>query len=661
MRIIGFLRRSNYGTLQLVTRKCHTDFGGAHMFRNYLITALRNLVRNRLYAAINIIGLAVGFAAAIIVALFIRDELTYERWIPGSERTFLFPHEVHFASNMPTAFLDNGDRELGREMSRLPDVEGAARLYNFPMYQAPLAGLRRGEVEGEERLFWADPNFLAVVPLPIVAGDPQSALNQPDGVVITRRMARKYFGRDDVLGQAIEMDRQHAMTVTAVIEDLPSNTHLNFDVLASALAPFSDLAMLDARPADRQGQGAFTYVRLKPSVNVKRLEDAVPTVFERISLAARLAFFKQNGVDQRYVLRPIAEVHHARGTVPYMQKPRGNPQTAPSLAIVALCLILLGCINFSSLTTARGAQRAVEVGVRKVLGAFRLDLALQFIGESLLTAAFAMGAAGVAVALLVPRLNALLARDSISFDPLRDGALGVVLIGATCVVGVVAGIYPALVLPAFKIVSVLKSGVPRGTSAGRLRQAVVGFQFAVLISLILNSTIVYRQTRFAFDDGKRLDAQQVLLVRKDCSTAFPDEVAKLPGAAAVACSSNQALNYEWQVQGTKHLNGTSVSIDVAGVGSEFFELYGLAPVVGRFFARDNPMDASDATTSLVLNETAVRMLGYASNEAAVGQLVEWPGVPVTETGAYRRRSYRVVGVTPDFFLDAVHEQIRPAA
>lgn len=631
------------------------------MLRNYFITALRNLMRNRLYGAINVIGLTVGFAAAIVVALFIRDELTFERWIPGAERTFLFASEVHFKGNMPTAYFDNGDRELARGMSGLPEVEGAARLYNFPMYQAPLAGLRRGDVEAEERLYWADPNFLSVLPLPLVVGNPQSALNQPDGIVITRRLARKYFGRDNVLGETIEMDRQHTMTVTAVIEDLPSNTHLNFDVLASGRAPFSDLVAFDARPADRQGQGAFTYVRLKPGVDMKRVQEAIPAVFERIGLEARLAFRKANGVDQVYTLRPIAEVHHARGTTPYMQKPRGNPQTAPSLAVVALCLVLLAVVNFASLTTARGAQRAVEVGVRKVSGAFRVDLAIQFIGESLLTAALAMVAAVVAVTPFVPRLNALLSRDSISFDPLGDGVLGGAIIGATCLVGIIAGIYPALILPAFKIVSVLKSGRSGGGASGRLRQVIVVFQFAVLVSLILASAIVYRQTRFAFQEGMRLNAQQVLLVRSDCSTPFPNEVAKLTGVAAVACSSNQALNYEWQVQGTKRLDGATVSVDQASVGPGFFELYGLAPVAGRFFASDNPMDAGDAPTSLILNETAVRALGYSSNQAAIGQLVEWPGTPATETGPYRRGPYQIVGVTPDFFLDAVHEKIRPVA
>ncbi len=631
------------------------------MFRNYLAAALRNMLRNRLYAAINTTGLAVGFAAALLVALFIRDELTFERWIPGSERTFLLAYEVHFNNGFPTVFGDNGGNgDIVPALSGLPEVEGAARLYNAPMFRTPLAGLRRGDVEAEERLYWADPNFLSVVPLPVIAGDPQSALSRPDAVVITRRMARKYFGRDDARGETIEMDRTHPMTVTAVIEDLPSNTHLNFDVLASARAPFSDLATLDATPIGQQGHGAFTYVRLKPGADVQSAQDALPAVFARTGLAERLAFQMKNGVDQRYILRPIADVYHSQGTPPYTQKLRGNLQTSRSLAIVALCLMLLACINFASLTTARGAQRAVEVGVRKVSGAFRFDLALQFIGESLLTTAIAMATAVVGVALLLPRLNALLSRNSISLD-LGDATIAGTLLGVTVFVGVLAGLYPALVLPAFRIVSVLKSNPVRGTGRGRTRQIVVAFQFAVLIALILTSAIVYRQTQFAFNEGMRLDTQQVLLVRTTCATAFPEEVAKLPGVAATACSSNEALNYEWSAQATKRLDGTEADFDLAAVGPGFFELYGFTPVAGRFFARDNPMDNGEAPTSLVLNEAAVRDLGYATNEAVLGQLIEWPYVSAKRTGAYRRGPYEVVGVVPDFYLDAVHKEMRPTA
>ncbi len=624
------------------------------MLRNYLAAALRNMVRNRLYAAINILGLAAGFTAALVIALFVRDEWAYERWIPGADRTFTVTSEIRFDNGNPTVFSDMSPNRLAEAMgAAVPGIESTARLYNAPRAREPLAGIRRGDVEADERLYWADPSILSTLPFPMVAGD-ATALDRPDGIVITRRIARKYFGRDDARGETLEMDRQQILTVTAVIEDLPSNTHLSFDLLASAQAPFSDFAALVKRPGD-----VFTYFRLKPGVDAKVLENAMFAAFAQIGTADRLRLQEEHGVTQTYAVTPIADLHLSQGTATWIQSSRGNPQTPRSLAIVALCLTLLACINFASLTTARAAQRAVEVGVRKTSGALRSDLALQFLGESLLTTIIAAFVASIATALLAPYLNAFLARDSIAFDILTDGALAAAIVGATLLVGTLAGLYPSLVLPAFKVVSVLKSRAPGGAGSSRLRQGVVAFQFAVLIALILTSAIVYRQTRFAFDEGMRLDTAQVLLARTNCTTAFKDEVAKLPGVAGAACSSNMALNYEWGQYDTKRADGTVVPVDSAMVGPGFFELYGVQPTAGRFFQSENPMDTAERPRSIVLNETAVRTLGYASNEAALGQLVEW--TPPYGNNGFQQGSYEIVGVTPDVWLDAVHETVRPVA
>ncbi|MGE3332789.1 MAG: ABC transporter permease [Rhodospirillaceae bacterium] len=621
------------------------------MIRNYIAAALRNMARNRLYAAIKILGLAGGFAAVLLIGLFIRDELTYERWIPGSDRVFTITFDVKFNTNgNPPINGDTSPSTLADAMvAAVPELEGAARLFNEPASRDPLEGIRRGNVEAEERMYWADPATLSVLPMRMVAGD-STALERPDGAVITRRTARKYFGRDDVLGETLELNRQHTLTVTAVIEDLPSNTHLNFDILASSRAPFAD---------NVQRRDTFTYLRLKPGVDPALLRAAMPAVLAQIGTADRLRMQEEHGVSQRYAVTRITDLHLSPGSSTWIQKPRSNPQTLRSLAVVALCLILLASINFASLTTARGTQRAVEIGVRKISGASRADLARQFIGESWLTAALAMIFAVAAVTLLTPHLSAFLARDSISFSVLSDGALAAAIFATTAVVGLVAGLYPALIMPAFKVTSSLKGSGAGGVGSGRLRQFVVAFQFAVLVSLILISGIVYRQTKFAFDEGMRLNTEQVLLARTNCTTAFKDEVAKLPGVAAAACSSNMALNYEWGQFITKRSDGTNVDIDDAVVGIGFFELYGVKPLAGRFFRNDNAMDTSSAPRSLVLNEAAVRALGYASNEDALGQSVEWTSTP--RANRFQKGPYEIVGVAPDIWLDAVHEKIRPVA
>src|SRR5262245_36436735 len=209
------------------------------MFHNYLTAALRNLARNKLYAGINIVGLAVGLAAAILIALYVRQEFSYERWIPGHERIFRVS-EIYHLSGAPPRAVD----------LTLPGIAGLMRV-DFPSIQAiarlimESLSVRQGETEANERIAWADPDFFAVMPLPVIAGELTNALSEPDGIVLTRSLARKYFGRDDPVGEVLEVGRQHPMRVMAVIEDLPPNTHLAVDVIGSGRAAFSRMALID--------------------------------------------------------------------------------------------------------------------------------------------------------------------------------------------------------------------------------------------------------------------------------------------------------------------------------------------------------------------------------------------------------------------------------
>ena len=628
------------------------------MFRNYIAAALRNLVRNRLYAAINIIGLAVGFAAALLIALFIRDELSFEHWMPGSERTFIVRQE--YEGPMGSLAFDDGPNRMAEWLrTDFSSIEGAARLSKTLIAQPPIAGIRHGDVEGNERLYWADPNIFSVLPLPAVAGDLTSALERPDGIVLTRRMARKYFGRDNPIGETIELDRQHFMTITAVLADLPSNTHLNFDFLASGKAAFSDLTRLDGLPP-LNGYQAFTYFRLKPGADIAQVRNAMPAFLDRHGVTARDAPITNAGGRMTYPLTPIAEIHLSKGMLNFLMKPRGNPATVYALGVVAFLLVLVAGINFVSLMTARAVRRAVEVGIRKVSGAMRRQLALQFIGESMIYVAIGLALAATLVAVLVPGFNAYLQRDSITFDLGRDLALTAGLLGAALLIGVVAGIYPAVVLPSFNPAAVLKGGAVKNVGSATVRRGLVVLQFALLIGLLFASLIVYRQTSFAFNEGMRMESSQILLVRANCATAFKEQVRQLPGVRAAACSSAMALNYERQVAGIPRPDGTLLAMDLAEVDFGFFELYGVRPIAGRLFDRNQGMDAGESPTSVIINETAVRKLGFKSNQAAIDQTIELSAGAAQNTPMHPG-AYQVVGVIPDVSVDAIHEQINPAA
>jgi len=624
------------------------------MFRNYLITALRNLVRNRLYAAINIVGLAVAFAAALLLALFLRDEASYEKWMPGHERTYAVRYTVSFAvAAVPSQIWDRtADSFAGWLKSEVPGVENAVRLacVNFA---CDLVGIRHGDVEADEQLYWADPDFFSVIPLPAIAGDVTSALLEPDGIVITRKMARKYFGHDNPLGETLEIDRQHSMRVTAVLEDLPSNTHLQADFIASARAPFSALAKFDANPSMMDDYSlSQTYFRLAPGVDIEEVKSTISAVFDRHGYSAWVAEMKSRGQFFAYSIQPISSIHMSPGNR-FIMKPRGSATTNYAFAAIGSLLIVIAGINFVNLMTARAMRRAVEIGVRKVSGAMHLQLAIQFIGEALIYVAIALVFASMMVLALTPEFNAFFQRTSIAFDFWRDPVLAAYTIGGAALIGLLAGLYPAIVLPLFRPAAVLRGGMTQTFGSGRLRQCLVILQFAVLIGLSLMTMAIFRQTSFAFNEGMRLPTDQVLLVKAGCQPAFKDEVSRLPGVRGAACSGANALGYDVGYGDGTAPNGKTVALARHSVGIGFLELYGFQPLAGRFFDNAHASDMAKVPVSYVLNETAVRQFGFKSAEEAIGQEIKWPTTPgYTGPG-------QIIGVVADFAVDAVHKAIYP--
>jgi putative ABC transport system permease protein len=617
------------------------------VFRNYLIAALRNLARNRLYASVNIIGLAVGLAGALCVFLFVRDELSFDRFLPGYRHIYLLSERMEFAGQAPVITPTTQSELAGWMKDDFPAVQAIARL--MPSERS----LRRGQVEANERIYWADSNFLTVLPLKVIAGDPRLALTQPDSIVLTRRRARKYFGEDAPLGKVIEINRQHAMQVTAILEDLPSTTHLDTEIIASGRAPFSELAKFDAEGGSKGSDAVYTYLRLAAGSDVQGLQNALPSFLERHKPA-----FAPPNVGLSLSLVPIHAVHLTHVTQKAM-KPGGNPATIRAVGAVGVLIILVAIINFVNLSTARASRRAIEVGIRKAAGATREHLIVQFIGESVLAATVSMLGAVAMVELLLPQLNAFLGRE-IAFEYISDPLLLTGIVALTLLVGILAGVYPALVLAAFSPVAVLKGSILAVGGSGRVRQILVVLQFAVLMALILATSVIYRQAVFAMNDGMRLEKDAVLLISTSCQGAFQDEVAKLPGVRATACSGANALDFESGTHSFLFPDGTSKWITASAVDFGFFELYGLQARAGRLFQRNHAGDvlppdflegnASGHTARVVLNETAVRVIGFPSPQAAIGQTMRWWGKMPTE----------IIGVVQDYSVDAVHAEIRPA-
>jgi putative ABC transport system permease protein len=606
------------------------------MFGNYLVTALRNLERNRLYASITIFGLAAAFAVAILIGQFVRHELTYDHWIPGYKRIYKVTNTL--------APLAPGARPLNSDANPSPlaaelrsSATGSLDVARLMQTSPPLRHTDADPARDERTIAWADPNIFKVLPLPALAGNLDTALQQPDTAVITRAMARKYFGKDLPIGETLQVQASasgpqfpgfgpptapgaipwHRLRITAVLKDLPSNTNLTTQIFLSGRSAYSNMASQDAGPSNWGQITTRTFVRLAPAGSEADLQRALEAAARRANSAPGLRF--------TFHALPLGEAHL---TPLDSAQPgsAGSRSVAYSLAGVGALIVLVAAINFITLLTARAARRGVEVGVRKAVGAERGDLMVQFIGETLIQVAFATVIGGALAEALFKPVGAVIQRD-LALDFIHDPVLlGGVLVTAT-VVGLLASIYPALVLSSFRPATVLKGEV-QASGSPLARSSMVVVQFAILVGLIVTTTTLYRQTHYALTQGfGSVDSKLMLGVFTSCDNAFAEEVRKVPGVSGAACSSRMAMEAGGAMfKGPIGVGGRRmVEFNMEPVGFGYFELYGVKPLAGRLFQRGFGRDSALADPkgtvppTVIINETAARALGYSDPKKAVGK------------------------------------------
>ena len=651
------------------------------MFRNYLMAALRNLARSRLYAAINIVGLAVGLCAALLIVLFVRDEYSYDRFFPGYRDVYLLtPTEDMIDRRLPTARWDHSPPDLAAKLSvQLPQIATAARI----MTADNPPHIRHGQVETDETGFlWVDPSFFRVMPLKSLAGDLQTALATPDSVVLTRTAARKYFGRDKPLGELLEVNpamgsdaakvstafnTSHPMRVTAIVEDLPSNSYLKGDVFGSSLAAYSRFALYDLTPDQGpfriSGLSSYTFIRLRPGTPMQQMRQELSALATHNSDTSTVY---PPGFTLGLHLTPIGDLHlspPSDGSI----SPRGDRTLLAALTVIAVLIITSASFNFVTLMTARAAQRAIETGVRKAAGALRSQLIIQFLGEAVIYVALAMLLAVALTEVSLPWMNSVL-KQKIAFNYLGDPALLGALLVTTVGLGLMAGAYPAFVLSAYRAAAVLKGTLARGATGGILRRALVALQFAIMIGLGISAATIWRQTLFSLNNQLRVDGSSILLVEHACDPsgrAFRELLTTLHGVAESVCADREAL-FNGGMIVSAHVQGEAATLMVSGgVDYGALELYGVRPLAGRLFDRnhgdgDPLVEAETAgTPSIVVNETAIRDLGFSSASQAIGKFVlwnrrHWSPNPMPGTVA----PSEIIGVVPDFGLDTRRPVLR---
>ncbi len=603
---------------------------------NYIRISLRKIRRQKGYSFINIAGLAVGLACCILMMLWVRDELSFDRFHANRDSIYRLITERKTENGL---LLDaRTPTPLGPALKA-----GIPEVVNYSRYQAiETYGIRLGDkAVFDDIVGVADPSFFTMFSFPFVSGDPKTALAGPRSIVVTERLARKYFGGDNPMGKVLELTSlRDPYTVTGVIRDVPENSHLHFD----CMIPSANMTRYHHVNFDNWASMFFyVYVQLAPQADPAAVERKIAN-----ALGARAAAVKAS-----LRLQSLRDVHlRSNFAFDLDNYAQGSASTLVTFSIAAAAVLLLACINFMNLATARSSSRAKEVGLRKVTGARRSDLIKQFLGESVVLSIISLALAVGLVGLVLPLFNGL-AGKHLTLDRLFGAGLFATVLGFTVLTGLFAGSYPAFVLSAFRPAKVLKDkGLPWGRGQAILRKALVVVQFGLTVFLVIGTIVVDKQLKYIRDKNTGVDTHQVLTIvglREGMREAL------LANPAILNISQSMPPGQEIRDNATVSWEGknpeTVVPFLPLSVDEDYLKTFRLRMAEGRFFSRDTLSDRRDA---VVVNEMAARAMG--------------PGSPLGKRLTYRAMNGQgvvadytlmVIGVMKDFHQTSLHRAIEP--
>ena len=620
------------------------------MFKNYFKIALRNLLKSKGYTLINVAGLALGLAACLLILLFVQDELSYDRHHAEADQIYRVTLEALLGEQEINGPITPAPMAQAL-VNDYPEVVQATRLFTFSGET-----LVRYEANQfiEERFFFGDSTVFDVFTFPLLQGDPETALVEPNTVVLTESTARKYFGQEDPMGKTIRVDDQFDYEVTGVMEDVPETSHFHFDFLGS-------LGTLgNSRNPMWVSNNFRTYFILADGQRAEALEAKFPAMVEKYAgpqveeiLGITIDQFFASGGKFEFHLQALTDIH-LHSHLNYEIEPNGDITYVYAFSIIAFLILLIACINFMNLATARSAGRAKEVGVRKVLGSNRRQLTLQFLMESMLLSLIALGVALVLAVALLPVFNTLSGKALES--NYGDGVMLSGLIGLAVLVGLLAGSYPAFFLASFRIVNVLKGQGQAGLKSSKLRSGLVVFQFVISIVLMIGTAMVYRQVDFVQSKHLGFEKEHVIVLERfdalgPQQEAFKQQLVQHPNVVAVAGANTLPGrtfgDTSFFVEGAPP--DQLRNIRVLMTDFDLLETLNLDLIDGRFFSHDFSTDSS----AVILNEAAVKEFGFAEAEA-VGKRLVSPGF-----GDEEEQYISIIGVVKDFHFQSLHDTIRP--
>lgn len=619
------------------------------MLKNYLKIAIRSLFKNKVYTVINILGLTVGLACCVLILLHVQDELSYDEFHPGKDQFYrvalerTYPDYTSFYALIPSGFSEVFAREL-------PEVRNSTRLLGFPNFTNIVE--YEEKVFEENYVFFADSNFFEVFDFEILQGDPNGILEEPNTVILTRSTARKYFGDESPVGKALEINGNDT-EVVGVMQDIPVNSHMKFDFLSAS----TNLGFI--QQPNYTGFSSYTYLELYPGTDPTQVEAKIPALVEQYAsgqiereLGISYKEYTTAGNGYQYFLQPVPDIH-LHSNLQSEIKPNSDIIYIYIFISIAVLILVIACINFVNLATARSAERAREVGVRKVMGSDRSQLIRQFLTESVFISFCSMILAVGLIQLTLPFFNNL-AQKELSFLLFGNGMIGPFLLAFALLVGVLAGLYPAFYISSMKPVEVMKGKFQSNTKGLWLRNGLVVFQFAISIILISGTLIVNNQMDYIQNKRLGFERENILVIDNvgtlEQPEAFKQQLLNLADVSNVgatgAMPGDVFFGIQFQKSGSSEvLTGKGVTVD-----DRFIETMGITLLEGRSFSEDY----SDSL-NVILNEAAVRAFGL--EEPVGSRLTSRNQVNDEQVTSV----FTVIGVAENFNFESLRTEITPLA
>ena len=624
------------------------------MLSNYLKTAIRNLFRNRVYTFINVFGLAVGLACCMIISMYVYDELSFDRFFADNERIYRIALERDYPDH--TRFFASSSVMLAPTlMENYPEVEMAGRMHRLFFIPEVIVTIDENSYP-ESRFYFADSSLLQVLQFDFIEGDPITALNTPEKVILTQETAEKYFGNESAIGKTLETTVGE-LEVSAVVASLPSNSHMQFDLLGSMFGiNYLDNAVTRA---NWTSPWLYTYVKLRENADPEHFQEQLDEIVEKYGAASiqnevgiSLQEYTDSGHRYKYFLQPITSIHLHSNLNTELQA-NSDVMYVYLLIVVVAFILVISAINFVNLSTARSGERAREVGIRKVMGSYKRNLIGQFLSESVIVSAFGLLVGGIFVWLTLPIFNSVLGKE-LDFFFLLQPSVAAGLVGFAILVGLLAGLYPAFYIASIEAASVLK-GEYKGSKRGiLLRNGLVVFQFLISIVLISGVLIVEKQLDYIRNRNLGFDKENILVIKQagqlgEQWSSFRQEIVALPevlnaGSTFIMPGGFFGSNiFQPDDPELPMLRANTLTVD-----DDYFETMDIQVAEGRYFDKD-----FNDSLSCVINEAAAKVLGW---EDPVGRRLAPSN---TGGGDGETPQFTIVGVLEDFNFQSLHSKVFP--